>query len=148
MKHAYEPASFESKWQERWLRDRTYGASVHATVRRDLLLTCFRIRPENSMHIGHPRGYVGTDVYSRMKRMQGFRVLHPMGWDAFGLPAEETAIANKEYPAATVARNVEKFKAQLNRLGLAYDWDREISTTDPRFYGIPNEYFWRCFGAD
>lgn len=88
----------------------------------------------SGLHVGHPRGYTATDVYSRYKKLQGFNVLHPMGWDAFGLPAENYAIANKIHPSKVVAENVEKFKDQLNKFNLSYDWDKEINTTDPKYY--------------
>ncbi|WP_027556516.1 leucine--tRNA ligase [Bradyrhizobium sp. Cp5.3] len=145
MNPVYDPASFETKWQQRWLLDKTYSADVHISGKTCFVVDMFPYPSGNSMHVGHPRGYVGTDVYSRMKRMQGYRVLHPMGWDAFGLPAEETAIENKEYPATTVARNVERFKSQLIRLGLAYDWDREINTTEPGFYKHTQRIFLEMF---
>ena len=99
----------------------------------------------NSMHIGHPRGYVATDVYSRFKKMSGYNVLHSMGWDAFGLPAEEAALANQEYPSITVEKNINTFKGQLKRLGIGYDWDREINTTSPDFYCHTQRIFLEFF---
>jgi leucyl-tRNA synthetase len=142
---SYEPATFEASWQQRWLRERTYSAEVNAGGPTSFVVDMFPYPSGKSMHVGHPRGYVATDVYSRMKRMQGHRVLHTMGWDAFGLPAEETAIANKEYPANTVERNVQRFKAQLIRLGIGYDWDREINTADPEFYKHTQRLFLELF---
>src|SRR6187455_1096497 len=86
------------------------------------------------LHVGHPEGYIATDIISRYKRMCGFNVLHPMGWDAFGLPAEQYAIKTGQHPAVTTAANVAVFKAQINRIGLGYDWAREVNTTDPGYY--------------
>src|SRR3989344_9587725 len=86
------------------------------------------------LHVGHPKGYIATDIYSRFKRMNGFKVLHPMGWDAFGLPAENFAIKNKVHPRVAVEKNIKRFKEQLSLIGFNYDWEREINTTDPEFY--------------
>lgn len=141
----FNPKDFEEKWQKRWSEDRIYEAETDSKKKSRLVADMFPYPSGSSMHVGHPRGYVATDVYSRLKRMQGFNVLHPMGWDAFGLPAEETAIENKEYPAATVARNITKFKAQLIMLGLGYDWSREINTTDPGYYKHTQRIFLELF---
>ena len=86
------------------------------------------------LHVGHPEGYTATDILARYKRMRGFNVLHPMGWDAFGLPAEQYAIQTGTHPADTTARNVARFRQQLKMLGFSYDWQREVSTTDPAYY--------------
>jgi leucyl-tRNA synthetase len=145
MNPKYEPKTFETKWQVWWNTDRTYSTDRNRDGETCYVLDMFPYPSGSSMHVGHPRGYVATDVYSRMKRMLGFRVLHPMGWDAFGLPAEETAIANQEYPAITVERNINKFKGQLCRLGIGYDWDREINTTDPAFYRHTQRIFLELF---
>jgi leucyl-tRNA synthetase len=141
----FEPHSFERKWQQKWEKQGIHR--VDDTKRRPkcFVMDMFPYPSGSSMHVGHPRGYVATDVYSRFKRMQGFDVLHPMGWDAFGLPAEETAIANNEYPAATVSRNIDKFRAQLTMLGLGYDWSREINTTDPGYYRHTQRIFLEFF---
>ncbi|MEI6835537.1 MAG: class I tRNA ligase family protein [Candidatus Falkowbacteria bacterium] len=130
----FKPEEFEKKWQEKWESLHLYRADDNSTAPRCFVVDMFPYPSGSSMHVGHPRGYVATDVYSRFKRMSGFNVLHPMGWDAFGLPAEETAILNKEYPTVTVNRNIDKFKLQLTMLGLGYDWSREINTTDPKYY--------------
>jgi len=130
----FEPEKFEKKWQEKWEQAHLYQADNYSEAPHCFVVDMFPYPSGSSMHVGHPRGYVATDVYSRFKRMSGFNVLHPMGWDAFGLPAEETAILNKEYPTVTVDRNIEKFREQLTMLGLGYDWSREINTTDPKYY--------------
>jgi leucyl-tRNA synthetase len=86
------------------------------------------------LHVGHPKGYIATDIFAKAKKMQGFNVLHPMGWDAFGLPAENYALKNKTHPKEQTEKNIRVFKEQLGQLGLGYDWSREINTTDPSFY--------------
>lgn len=141
----FDPRSFERKWQEKWAQDRLYEADSNSTKPTSFVVDMFPYPSGSSMHVGHPRGYVATDVYSRFKRMLGFNVLHPMGWDAFGLPAEETAIENKEYPEQTVARNIGKFKNQLLMLGLGYDWSRTVNTTDPDYYKHTQRIFLEFF---
>jgi leucyl-tRNA synthetase len=141
----FEPEKFEKKWQKEWEKSHIFEADNSAKKPTCFIVDMFPYPSGSSMHVGHPRGYVATDVYSRFKRMNGFNVLHPMGWDAFGLPAEETAIQNKEYPTTTVERNIEKFKSQLIMLGLGYDWSREINTTDPEYYVHTQKIFLEFF---
>ncbi|MEI8103673.1 MAG: class I tRNA ligase family protein [Candidatus Moraniibacteriota bacterium] len=141
----FNPASFEKKWQETWKDSSIYHSDNSTSKSPCFVVDMFPYPSGSSMHVGHPRGYVATDVYARFKRMSGFNVLHPMGWDAFGLPAEETAIENKEYPSATVERNIKKFKSQLIMLGLGYDWSREINTTDPKYYVHTQRIFLEFF---
>ncbi len=142
---AFDPKEFEKKWQAKWEEERLYEAEIDSTKESAFVADMFPYPSGSSMHVGHPRGYVATDVYSRYKRMNGFNVLHPMGWDAFGLPAEETAIENNEYPAVTVERNIATFKSQLTALGLGYDWSREINTTDPEYYKHTQRIFLEFF---
>ncbi len=144
----FDPKNFETKWQEKWAADKIYEASNSTDKLKKptaFVVDMFPYPSGSSMHVGHPRGYVATDVYSRFKRMNGFNVLHPMGWDAFGLPAEETAIENKEYPTVTVERNIETFKRQLKMLGIGYDWSREVNTTDPEYYKHTQRIFLEFF---
>jgi len=141
----FNPASFEKKWQKKWEHDKIYQTDNFIKKPPCFVVDMFPYPSGSSMHVGHPRGYVATDVYSRFKRMQGFNVLHPMGWDAFGLPAEETAIENKEYPTITVERNIKKFKSQLIMLGLGYDWSREVNTTDSKYYTQTQRIFLEFF---
>jgi leucyl-tRNA synthetase len=141
----FEPKEFEPKWQEKWAADKIYEADESSEKPPAFVADMFPYPSGSSMHVGHPRGYVATDVYARYKRMNGFNVLHPMGWDAFGLPAEETAIENKEYPTVTVERNIAKFKSQLISLGIGYDWSREINTTDPQYYKHTQRIFLEFF---
>lgn len=141
----FDPKKFEKKWQENWEESQIYKAEENSDKPTSFVADMFPYPSGSSMHVGHPRGYVATDVYSRFKRMNGFNVLHPMGWDAFGLPAEETAIENKEYPSITVERNIKTFKKQLQMLGLSYDWSREINTTDPEYYKQTQRLFLEFF---
>lgn len=145
LERTYDAGAIEPRWQAKWRADDTYSTACNEGGPKCYVLDMFPYPSGTSMHVGHPRGYVATDAYSRFKRMQGFQVLHPMGWDSFGLPAEETAIARKEYPAVTVDRNIEQFKGQLQRLGLSYDWSREIKTTDPEFYRHTQRLFLEFF---
>ncbi len=134
----YTPASIEPKWQDAWDKARVYEVSNElAELKKKpkfYVLDMFPYPSGAGLHIGHPEGYTATDVVSRLKRMQGFNVLHPMGWDAFGLPAERAAVREGIHPAIITKRNVDNFRRQLKRIGFAYDWSREVDTTDPGYY--------------
>ncbi len=130
----YDHKTIEKKWQEKWEADGVYQTAENSDKPKQFVLDMFPYPSGDGLHVGHPRGYMATDVYSRMKRMQGFNVLHPMGWDAFGLPAENYAIKNKIHPRVAVEENIARFKKQLGLMGVDYDWSREINTTDPAFY--------------
>src|SRR6185436_205673 len=112
---------------------------------KSYVLDMFPYPSGEGLHVGHPKGYIATDIYSRMKKMQGHNILHPMGWDAFGLPAENFAIKNKVHPSEAVNKNVTRFKEQLSLIGLDYDWSREINTTDPEFYKWTQWIFLQLF---
>jgi leucyl-tRNA synthetase len=129
----YDPHAIEARWQQRWLERGTFKSELDPERPKFYVLDMFPYPSGDGLHVGHPKGYVATDVIARYKRMRGFSVLHPMGWDAFGLPAEQHAIRTGEHPRESTASNVENFKRQLRALGLSYDWDREIDTTDPRY---------------
>ena len=125
----------EAKWQKVWEEQKTYKTNETDTNKATCYaLVMFPYPSGSGLHVGHARVYVGADIYARMKRMQGLRVLHPMGWDAFGLPAEGYALKEGKHPKETTAHNTKVFKQQCKKLGLSYDWDREINTTDPEFY--------------
>ena len=130
---SYDPAKIERRWQEYWLREKTFRAEVDLSRPKLYVLDMFPYPSGDGLHVGHPKGYVATDVYARYKRMRGFNVLHPMGWDAFGLPAEQHAVRTGQHPRETTALNIRNFKRQMLSLGLSYDWDREIDTTDPAY---------------
>ena len=128
------PQEIDHKWQEFWRQHNVYNVKDDASKPKCYVLDMFPYPSGAGLHVGHPKGYIATDVYSRYKRMQGFNVLHPMGWDAFGLPAENYALKNKVHPSEAVDKNVVVFKNQLNKIGFNFDWSREINTTDPKFY--------------
>jgi len=133
MTKKYQPQTFENYWQEVWEREKTYKATAGKKEKK-YILDMFPYPSGAGLHVGHPRGYTATDILSRFYRMQGFDVLHPMGWDAFGLPAENAAIKAKTNPKKLVPQNIANFKRQMKMLGFSYDWDREFATTDPAYF--------------
>jgi leucyl-tRNA synthetase len=143
----------EPKWQATWDRDRAFHVAnpgetgFDAAKPKFYILDMFPYPSGAGLHVGHPEGYTATDIVARYKRMRGFNVLHPMGWDAFGLPAEQYAIKTGQHPAITTRENVGKFKAQLKRIGFSYDWEREINTTDPRYFRWTQWIFLQLYGA-
>ncbi len=130
---SYNHNDIEGKWQKKWEEEKLYRTQENGD-KKFYILDMFPYPSGEGLHVGHPKGYIATDVYSRMKRMKGYDVLHPMGFDAFGLPAEQYALKNKVNPNISTAKNVARYKEQLKMLGLNYDWEREINTTDPAFY--------------
>lgn len=124
----------EKKWQKYWLENKTFKTNTSSNKEKFYALDMFPYPSGAGLHVGHPEGYTATDILSRMKRMQGYEVLHPMGWDAFGLPAEQYALDTGNSPAEFTQKNINTFKRQIQELGFSYDWDREISTTDPNYY--------------
>ncbi len=131
---AYNHSKIEKKWQKEWVKNNTYKETEGGEKPKAYVLDMFPYPSGAGLHVGHPKGYIATDVYSRFKKMSGYNVLHPMGWDAFGLPAENYALKNKEHPKTSTDKNVVRYKEQLSILGFSYDWDREINTTDPEYY--------------
>lgn len=134
MKKEYNHLSIEKKWQKEWSKKKAFKTQDNSKKKKFYILDMFPYPSGEGLHVGHPKGYIATDIISRMKRMQGFNVLHPMGFDAFGLPAENYAIKTKTNPEIAVKKNVATFKRQLEKIGLDYDWSREVNTTDPGFY--------------
>jgi leucyl-tRNA synthetase len=130
----YPFADVEPKWQRYWHDNAIFRAENISDKPPYYVLDMFPYPSGSGLHVGHPEGYTATDIMARFKKMNGFNVLHPMGWDAFGLPAEQHALATGVHPAQTTATNISTFKRQLMRLGLAYDWERELSTTDPEYF--------------
>ncbi len=131
---AYDFQNIEARWQEHWLKNKTFKTELDTSKPKYYVLDMFPYPSGDGLHVGHPEGYTATDIVSRYKRMRGFNVLHPMGWDAFGLPAERHAMRTGEHPAIITNKNCETFRRQIQALGLSYDWDREINTTDPDYY--------------
>lgn len=131
---AYQHKEVEKKWQRFWEENQTFKTSSDHSKEKFFAMDMFPFPSGQGLHVGHPEGYTATDIVSRMKRMQGFNVLHPMGFDAFGLPTEEYAIKTGEDPRVVTAKNVKNFRHQMKTLGLSYDWSREVNTTDPKYY--------------
>jgi leucyl-tRNA synthetase len=131
---SYNHKDIESKWQKKWTEAKLYETNIFSDKKKCYVLDMFPYPSGEGLHVGHPKGYIATDIYSRMKKMHGFEVLHPMGWDAFGLPAEQFALKNKVHPKVAVEKNIKRFKEQLAIIGFNYDWSKELNTTDPEFY--------------
>src|SRR5215467_7256923 len=134
MSKTYDHHAIEAKWQRFWEQHRTFRTLDDRSKPKFYCLDMFPYPSGSGLHVGHLEGYTATDIVSRYKRMKGFNVLHPMGWDAFGLPAEQYAVKTGVHPSVTTAENIETFKRQMKQVGLSYDWDREFSTTDPDYY--------------
>ncbi len=130
----YNHKEIEKKWQKYWLENKTFKAEIDYSKPKYYVLDMFPYPSGDGLHVGHPEGYTATDIIARYKRMKGFNVLHPMGWDAFGLPAERHAVRTGEHPAVVTKRNCDTFRRQIQSLGFSYDWDREINTSDPKYY--------------
>ena len=131
---AYDHKAIEKKWQHYWEEHKTFKTSEDPDKKKFYALDMFPYPSGQGLHVGHPEGYTATDIISRMKRMQGYDVLHPMGWDAFGLPAEQYALKTGNSPREFTKKNINNFRRQIKSLGLSYDWDREVNTTDPSYY--------------
>jgi hypothetical protein len=138
----YDPAAIETKWQSRWENEKTYACHVDKDKKKYYVLEMFPY-PSGNLHMGHVRNYSIGDVVARFKRMQGFNVMHPMGWDAFGLPAENAAIKHNIHPSVWTHANIDNMRAQLKRLGYSYDWDREVATCDEPYYRWEQLFFLR-----
>jgi leucyl-tRNA synthetase len=145
MSDRYDPAAIEPKWQAYWESHQTFRAERHPGRPKRYILDMFPYPSGAGLHVGHPEGYTATDIVARYQRMKGVDVLHPMGWDAFGLPAEQHAIATGTHPAVTTRANIATFKRQLKTLGLSYDWSREIDTTDPAYVRFTQWIFLQLF---
>lgn len=143
----YDHLKIEKKWQKFWNSKKIYKVTEDKKRPKHYVLDMFPYPSGNGLHVGHPRGYIASDVYARLKRMQGFNVLHPMGYDAFGLPAEQYAIANKIHPRKAVEVNIKTFRKQLDLLGFSYDWNRSVNTTDPEYYRWTQWIFLKLYSS-
>jgi leucyl-tRNA synthetase len=130
---SYNPRTIEPRWQRYWDENRTFATPDSSNKPKHYVLDMFPYPSGAGLHVGHPEGYTATDILCRYRRMKGFHVLHPMGWDAFGLPAEQYAIQTGTHPRITTQQNIATFKRQIKALGFSYDWDREVDTTDPNY---------------
>ncbi len=146
---SYDHKAIEEKWRQVWdAKNAFYCDTYDFSKPKYYVLDMFPYPSGQGLHVGHPEGYTATDIVARMKRMQGFNVLHPMGWDAFGLPAEQFAIKNNQHPDVFTKKNIANFKRQINSLGFSYDWSKEISTTDPSYYKWTQWIFVQMFKHD
>ena len=143
----YDFKSIESKWQARWAAEKTFRVSEDPAKPKFYVLDMFPYPSGAGLHVGHPLGYIASDIFSRYKRLKGFNVLHPMGYDAFGLPAEQYAIQTGQHPEVTTDKNVRRYREQLDRIGFSYDWDREVRTCDPAFYKWTQWAFLQMFDS-
>ena len=130
----YNFTDIEKKWQEYWVKNNTYKVTVDPSKPKFYVLDMFPYPSGAGLHVGHPLGYIASDIFSRYKRLNGFNVLHPMGYDAYGLPAEQYAIQTGQHPAVTTEENIAMYREQLDKIGFSYDWDREVKTCDPDYY--------------
>lgn len=130
----YNFLEIEKKWQDKWRENKTYKREIDNSKPKFYVLDMFPYPSGAGLHVGHPLGYIASDIYSRFKTMKGFNVLHPMGYDAFGLPAEQYAIQTGQHPAITTEKNIQRYREQLDKIGFSYDWDREYRTCDPDYY--------------
>ncbi|HXK40057.1 MAG TPA: class I tRNA ligase family protein, partial [Candidatus Paceibacterota bacterium] len=144
----YDSRAIEEKWRRRWDEAGLHTTPDKSKKPKCYVLDMFPYPSGDGLHVGHPKGYIATDVYSRLKKMQGHEILHPMGWDAFGLPAENFAIQNKIHPRIAVEKNIARFKEQLGGIGFNYDWSREITTSDPAFYRWTQWIFLKLYERD
>ena len=143
----YNPQEIETKWQAYWDAHETFKTGEDKSKPKYYCLDMFPYPSGAGLHVGHPEGYTATDIICRYKRSRGFNVLHPMGWDAFGLPAEQYAIQTGTHPAITTKKNCDNFRRQIKRLGLSYDWNKEVNTTDPKYYKWTQWIFKRLYGT-
>ncbi len=143
----YNFKEIETKWQSRWAAEHTFKAETDSSKPKYYVLDMFPYPSGAGLHVGHPLGYIASDIYSRYKRLCGFNVLHPMGYDSFGLPAEQYAIQTGQHPAVTTETNINRYRSQLDRIGFSYDWSREVRTCDPDYYKWTQRAFLKMFDS-
>ncbi len=143
----YDFQPIEQRWQQHWREQRTYQVQIDPARPKYYVLDMFPYPSGAGLHVGHPLGYIASDIVARFKRLKGFNVLHPMGFDAFGLPAEQYAIQTGQHPAVTTAANIERYKEQLGKIGFSFDWSREVQTAQPDFYRWTQWIFMQLFNS-
>ena len=143
----YHPEKIEKKWQQYWAKNKTFRAENNSDRPKYYVLDMFPYPSGAGLHVGHPLGYIASDVYARYKRLKGFNVLHPMGYDSFGLPAEQYAIQTGTHPATTTVKNIDTFRRQMDNIGFSFDWDREVRTSDPSYYKWTQWIFLQLFDS-
>ena len=143
----YNFREIEKKWQKRWVEEKTYQVTEDESKQKFYVLNMFPYPSGAGLHVGHPLGYIASDIYARYKRLQGFNVLNPMGYDAYGLPAEQYAIQTGQHPAITTINNIDRYREQLDKIGFSFDWNREIRTCDPEYYHWTQWAFLKMFNS-
>src|SRR5213080_1006112 len=143
----YDFRDIEKKWQQYWKESNAYKVSNDSNKPKYYVLDMFPYPSGTGLHVGHPLGYIASDIYARYKRLKGFNVLHPMGYDSFGLPAEQYAIQTGQHPAITTEQNISRYREQLDKIGFSFDWDREVRTSDPQFYKWTQWIFIQLFNS-
>ena len=143
----YNFREIEKKWQEMWREHKTYKVTEDESRKKFYVLNMFPYPSGAGLHVGHPLGYIASDIYARYKRLNGYNVLNPMGYDAYGLPAEQYAIQTGQHPAITTVNNIARYREQLDKIGFSFDWDREIRTCDPVYYKWTQWAFIKMFGS-
>src|SRR5574344_1478575 len=141
----YKFKEIEQKWQQSWKDKDVYKVKVDPSKKKFYILDMFPYPSGAGLHVGHPLGYIASDIYARYKRLQGFNVLNPMGYDAYGLPAEQYAIQTGQHPAITTVNNINRYREQLDKIGFCFDWDREVRTCDPQYYHWTQWAFQKMF---
>ncbi|MGX8690882.1 MAG: class I tRNA ligase family protein, partial [Bacteroidaceae bacterium] len=143
----YDFRAIEKKWQEKWAKEGTYKVVENPAKPKFYVLNMFPYPSGAGLHVGHPLGYIASDIYARYKRQCGFNVLNPMGYDAYGLPAEQYAIQTGQHPAITTDKNINRYREQLDKIGFSFDWDREVRTCEPGYYHWTQWAFQKMFGS-
>ena len=143
----YNFREIEKRWQSQWMKDKTYHTTEDSAKEKFYVLNMFPYPSGAGLHVGHPLGYIASDIYARYKRLKGFNVLNPMGYDAYGLPAEQYAIQTGQHPEVTTVANIARYRQQLDNIGFSFDWDREIRTCDPKYYHWTQWAFEKMFGS-
>src|SRR5882762_5326538 len=141
----YQFKDIEKKWQKFWAENQTFKTEDETTKPKYYILDMFPYPSGAGLHVGHPLGYIASDIYARYKRLKGFNVLHPMGYDAFGLPAEQYAIETGQHPAVTTEKNIARYREQLDNIGFCFDWSREVRTSDANYYKWTQWIFLQLF---
>src|SRR5580698_570983 len=143
----YNFTEIEQKAKEKWAKEEVYKVTNESDKPKCYILDMFPYPSGAGLHVGHPLGYIASDIYARYKRLKGFNVLHPMGYDSFGLPAEQYALETGQHPAVTTEKNIATFRSQLDKIGFSYDWDRQVKTSDPDYYKWTQWIFLQIFDS-
>src|SRR5690348_5075838 len=143
----YNFSEIEKKWQQRWKAEEVYKVNNDSPKPKYYVLDMFPYPSGAGLHVGHPLGYIASDIFARYKRLKGFNVLHPMGYDSFGLPAEQYAIQTGQHPAITTADNIATYRRQLDQIGFSFDWSREVRTSSPEYYKWTQWIFMQLFNS-